>query len=667
MTAVPFAMGGRRETQLSRGVLFGLLFAIAAILFVLLNGQWTIPHDDKAPLFTTLNGVRDWVDANRTSNPVFVYVFVPLREAIGAIDTALTFVFANLSWLGLTSIAGALGLAFVSWRTAILVVGSLVAIGLLGLWTETIQTLVLIGEAVAISLAIGVPLGVLAGRNDRFLRFVTPILDLMQIMPTFAYLSPLTLIFGIGPPAAVIATIIYAIPPAIRITALAIRGVPPTTVEAATSLGSTDSQVLRKVQLPMARRTIGLAVNQTIMMALSIIVVAALINAPGLGESIIVAIEKLQVGAAVEAGLAIVLLAMILDRLTASASQSGASGPGGRIHAGRATLSRRTVLRISLGIAVVGTVVGVARNAGPAFPDPWHVTFAQPIDDATRWIEINLNPATDALKNATSFALLNPLQSALTTAPFWLVIAVIAGIAWIVSGIRAGVVVAISLVLIVLLQVWEHAMETLTMVLVAVAVTMLVGITMGVWGARSKLVSSILRPLNDAAQTLPSFVYLVPAVALFGATRFTAIVAAVIYASPAVIRLVEDGVRGVSPTAIESATASGASRLQMVLKVQLPMARRSLLVAANQGVVLVLAMVVIGGLVGAQALGFDVVSGFSQRLVFGRGLAAAIGIVLLGVSLDRITQGAGQRRSVRGVVGRLGVGLNSNRVTREVP
>ena len=663
MTAVPFAMGGRRETQLSRGVLFGLLFAIAAILFVLLNGQWTIPHDDKAPLFTTLNGVRDWVDANRTSNPVFVYVFVPLREAIGAIDTALTFVFANLSWLGLTSIAGALGLAFVSWRTAILVVGSLVAIGLLGLWTETIQTLVLIGEAVAISLAIGVPLGVLAGRNDRFLRFVTPILDLMQIMPTFAYLSPLTLIFGIGPPAAVIATIIYAIPPAIRITALAIRGVPPTTVEAATSLGSTDSQVLRKVQLPMARRTIGLAVNQTIMMALSIIVVAALINAPGLGESIIVAIEKLQVGAAVEAGLAIVLLAMILDRLTASASQSGAGGPGGRIHAGRATLSRRTVLRISLGIAVVGTVVGVALNAGPAFPDPWHVTFAQPIDDATRWIEINLNPATDALKNATSFALLNPLQSALTTAPFWLVIAVIAGIAWIVSGIRAGVVVAISLVLIVLLQVWEHAMETLTMVLVAVAVTMLVGITMGVWGARSKLVSSILRPLNDAAQTLPSFVYLVPAVALFGATRFTAIVAAVIYASPAVIRLVEDGVRGVSPTAIESATASGASRLQMVLKVQLPMARRSLLVAANQGVVLVLAMVVIGG----QALGFDVVAGFSQHNFFGRGLAAAIGIVLLGVSLDRITQGAGQRRSVRGVVGRLGVGLNSNRVTREVP
>jgi glycine betaine/proline transport system permease protein len=208
-------------------------------------------------------------------------------------------------------------------------------------------------------------------------------------------------------------------------------------------------------------------------------------------------------------------------------------------------------------------------------------------------------------------------------------------------------------------------METLMMVLVAVVITMAIGIALGVWAARSRIVSAVLRPLNDAAQTLPSFVYLLPAVALFGASRFTAILAAIIYSVPAVVRLVEDGVRGVSPTVIEAATASGANRWQMVLKVLLPMARRSLLLATNQGVVLVLAMVVLGGLVGGQALGFDVVDGFSQHDFFGRGIAAALGIVLLGVVLDRITQGAGERRTVRGVVGRLGVGLNSNRVTQE--
>jgi glycine betaine/proline transport system permease protein len=663
MTAVPLAFGRRAEVNLSRGALLAILFAVTAGLFVVFQGTAELPHRDDAPLFKTLNGVRDWVDANRTINPFFVYVLGPIRGAINILDDALTFALDQLSWVGLMAIAGAISFVLVSWRTAVLVVGSLLAIALLGLWTETIQTLVLIANSVALSLAIGIPLGILAGRNDRFLRLITPILDFMQIMPTFAYLSPLTLIFLIGPPSAVIATVIYAMPPAIRITALGIRGVPGETVEAATSLGATDGQVLRKVQLPIARRTIGLAVNQTIMMALSIIVIAALINAPGLGESIIVAIEKLKFGAAVTAGIAIVLLATVLDRITASASQAGRPA---LVAIGPVRITRRTMVLAGLAIAAVGVVGGIVANAGTDFPAAWRISIAKPLDDGVRWVEITLGPFTDVLKNVVSAFLLDPIQLFLTTAPWWLVIGMAAGIAAIVNSPRAGVVVAIALGLIVGLQVWEHAMQTLTMVIVSVVLTMAIGIALGVWAARNRVVSAVLRPINDAAQTLPSFVYLLPAVALFGPTRFTAILAAIIYAVPAVVRLVEDGVRGVSPTAIEAATASGASRFQMIRKVQLPMARRSLLVATNQGVVLVLAMVVLGGLVGAQALGFDVVSGFSQRNVFGRGMAAALAIVLLGVALDRITQGAGQRRSVRGLVGRLGVGMNTNRAPREV-
>jgi glycine betaine/proline transport system permease protein len=190
-------------------------------------------------------------------------------------------------------------------------------------------------------------------------------------------------------------------------------------------------------------------------------------------------------------------------------------------------------------------------------------------------------------------------------------------------------------------------METLTQVVVAVAITMAIGVTLGVGAARSDLLSRALRPINDALQTMPSFVYLLPAVALFGPTRFTAIVAAFLYAFPAVVRLVEDGIRGVPATVVEAATAAGTTRLQMIWKVQLPVARRSLLVATNQGVVLVLAMVVIGGLVGAQALGYDVVTGLQQRPDFGKGLAAGLSIVLLGVVLDRLTQGAGGRRAER--------------------
>lgn len=662
MTAIAGTLARRIDVRLPKWALLAGLFGIGAILYILFQGTSTIEHDDGAPLFLTLNGVRDWVDENRTINPVFLYVLGPIRGGIDLLDDAVSFVLAQFSWVGLMAIAGAISLVLVSWRTALLVLGSLLAIALLGLWTETIQTLVLIANAVALSLAIGIPVGILAGRNDRFQRLITPVLDFMQIMPTFAYLSPLTLIFLIGPASAVIATLIYAMPPAIRITALGIRGVPAQTVEAATSLGATEGQVLRKVQLPIARRTIGLAVNQTIMMALSIIVIAALIDAPGLGQSIIVAIQKLRFGDAVTAGAAIVLLAMVLDRITASASQAG---PPEVIRIGPLRVPRRTVRIVGLAVAAVGVVGGIVLHLGSVFPADWHVSISDPLDQAVRWVEINLGSYTDAVKNAVSAFVFDPIQTVLTTAPWWLTILVTGGMAAIVSSIRAAVVVAVALALIVVLQVWEHAMQTLTMVIVSVIITMLIGIALGVWAARSRVVSAILRPLNDAAQTLPSFVYLLPAVALFGASRFTAILAAIIYSVPAVVRLVEDGVRGVSPSVVEAATASGASRFQLILKVLLPMARRSLLVATNQGVVLVLAMVVLGGLVGAQALGFDVVAGFSQRDFFGRGIAAALGIVLLGVVLDRITQGAGERRSVRGVVGRLGVGLNSNRVPQE--
>ena len=148
------------------------------------------------------------------------------------------------------------------------------------------------------------------------------------------------------------------------------------------------------------------------------------------------------------------------------------------------------------------------------------------------------------------------------------------------------------------------------------------------------------RPVLDAAQTLPAFVYLVPFLGFFGANRFTAIVAAVVYAAPVAIKIVADGIRGVSPTTMEAATSVGASTWQLVRQVQLPMAARSLALATNQGLIYVLAMVVVGGLVGGGALGYLVVAGFVQNALYGKGLAAGLAIVLLGIMLDRITQAA---------------------------
>jgi glycine betaine/proline transport system permease protein len=202
----------------------------------------------------------------------------------------------------------------------------------------------------------------------------------------------------------------------------------------------------------------------------------------------------------------------------------------------------------------------------------------------------------------------------------------------------------VCLVAIVALQLWEHSMQTLTTVLVATALTLAIGLVLGIASARSNAFSVGLRPFLDAAQTLPAFVYLIPAVALFGPTRFSGIIAALIYAVPPVVRLVEAGIRLVPPAVVEAATSAGTTSRQLLWKVQLPMARPAILLAANQGIVLVLAMVVVGGMIGAGGLGYDVVAGFVRRDFFGEGVAAAIAIVLLGIMLDRITQGAGRRR-----------------------
>jgi glycine betaine/proline transport system permease protein len=173
---------------------------------------------------------------------------------------------------------------------------------------------------------------------------------------------------------------------------------------------------------------------------------------------------------------------------------------------------------------------------------------------------------------------------------------------------------------------------------VATLLVMVLGVVFGVWIGRNRHVDRIVRPVLDAGQTMPAFVYLVPFLALFAASRFTAIVAAVVFAAPVAIKIIADGVRGVPATTVEAATAAGSSTWQLITKVQLPMARRSLTLAANQGLIYVLSMVVVGGLVGAGALGYDVVAGFSQGELYGKGLAAGVAIVLLGIMLDRIAR-----------------------------
>ncbi|MES5955366.1 proline/glycine betaine ABC transporter permease [Bacillus fungorum] len=213
-------------------------------------------------------------------------------------------------------------LCFLIWYTTRKV--SLVIFTLIGLlfilninyWAQTMQTLALVLTSVIISIIVGIPIGILASQNERFSKFLKPTLDFMQTMPAFVYLIPAITFFGVGVVPGIIASVIFAMPPTIRFTDLGIRQVPEDLIEAANAFGSTASQKLFKVQLPLATGTIMAGVNQSIMLSLSMVVTASLVGAPGLGVDVYRSVTQVNIGMGFEAGLAIVVIAIILDRIT---------------------------------------------------------------------------------------------------------------------------------------------------------------------------------------------------------------------------------------------------------------------------------------------------------------------------------------------------------------
>ncbi|MEV3912888.1 ABC transporter permease [Streptomyces canus] len=641
--------------RISRSMVVGAILVVWLVLFAVLRGKQTLSlaAADLTDLHRWLNDVNDSIGADRNSNPLFLYGFNEIRLVI---DNLVTFVqdlisqpsgdrpLPQIGWLGVVGLAGYVSWAVANWRVALLAVAGFTFLGLQGLWQESMDTLSLTLSAVLVALLFALPLGVWAGLSERANRIVTPFLDFMQTMPTFVYLAPLTLFFLIGGASATIATVIYAAPPAIRISAHAIRSVPATTVEAAASMGATRRQSLLKVLLPMSKRTVVMGINQTIMAALAMVTIAALIDAPGLGKTVVQALQSLDVGTAFNAGLAIVVMAIVLDRVTTAAS-------------GRAEAARRSgnpLLKWRRHLLVAGGVVAAVLVYlshtylwAAEFPGDGGTgsNIAKAADNVTTWAQDNLSGLTNGFRDAITNGLLNPFQTLLTDSPWWLVGAALIGIAVVLGGWRAGVTTAVCVGLLVATGVWSDGMTTLASTLVATVLVMLLGVVVGVWMGRSALVDRMVRPTLDAAQVMPPFVYLVPFLALFGATRFTAIVAAIVYAAPVAIKIIADGVRTVPATTVEAATSTGCNTWQIITKVQLPMARSALTLATNQGLIYVLSMVVVGGLVGAGALGYDVVAGFSQGQLYGKGLAAGLAIVLLGVMFDRITQAAARRTS----------------------
>jgi glycine betaine/proline transport system permease protein len=518
--------------------------------------------------------------------------------------------------------------------------------------------------AVSVTLLIGIPLGILAARSPRFEAFLRPVLDAMQTMPAFVYLIPVVLFFGIARTPSVIATVIYALPPAIRLTTLGIRQVPEQAIEAADAFGSTSGQKLRKVQLPLALPSILLGVNQTIMMALGIVVIAALIGAGGLGGEVLDGLQRLRVGQALEAGLAIVFLAIIFDRISYGFSQGN---PKSKIQNPTSNAPSHLFQNVDQNVAswllnyvywsgvfvliLVLMLVTTDNGIGRGFPEGWQISIREPVDNGVRWLRDNLYQIGDLPIGTGPFSdfaiiyILNPLRALFTEILPWpLVVLLFALLGHQAGGWRLALFSGLSILVLGLVGMWPQSMDTLSQVLVAVVVTVILGIPLGIWAARSPLVENILRPILDFLQTIPPFVYLVPVIMLFNVGRVPGLIASVLYALPPIIRLTTLGIQQVPAATIEAADVFGSTDGQKLRKVQLPLARASILLGINQTVMMVLSMVIIAGLVGGGALGFEAVTGLARNQL-GRGIEAGLAIVLLAMVLDRITQGWAHRKS----------------------
>lgn len=636
----------------------GLIVALLTTVVVVGSLLWAdVPAWLDSHIQSQVRDMYGWISSHRQSHWLFTRLFSPIADVVDAFVRTVLWVLRNLHWTGVLVLTAAIGLSTGGYRAAVWGTLAMFGVGVVGYWDLTMITLSLMIVAIVLAMAIGIPIGIWTARNDRVARLLRPILDTAQVMPVFVYLGVLVLAFGIQYPPAVFATIVYAVPPAVRLTNHGLRGVPVVMNEVGESFGCTAWQQLVKVQLPIARRTILLGLNQVIMMAFGIVVIGSLLGTGDTGNEVLKGLQKNDVGSAAAAGTAIVFAAVALDRITTGERHT-------RTFVERA-IPRALPRFAVLAAAVLGTALVTRAVGASSFPDALVVDIEPAVDHIVAWVGDNLRRGvpviggTQAISDFLVTNMMEPLRELLVWLPWLVVVAAIGVIGWVSGGWRTGATVAACMFGIAVMgdvpggvngrtQMWDHAMDTLSQVIVALLITVAFAIPLGIAAGRSPTINAILRPVLDTAQVMPQFVYLVPVLILFAPGRSAGVVASVIYAVPPCVRLTALGLSEVPITPREAAISFGATPRQELFKVQLPLAFRSVMLGINQTVLMVLATVIIAALIGGGALGLLSLGGFQkQQFQIGQGLAAGLSIVLLAIVLDRITQAWGRPRPDR--------------------
>lgn len=547
-----------------------------------------------------------------------------------------------LSWTAVITIITSLAIYTKDKALVVLVALSFFYLAVFGQWNSAMITLSSIIIAVPIGVLLGLSLGIASYKSQKTEQFIKPILSLMQTIPVFAYLVPILVMFGFGPVSALIATIIYAMPPMVHTTILALKSVDPQIKDFGLISGCTNRQLMWRVLIPSAKSTIMVGVNQVIMLSFNMVIIASMIGAGGLGYDVLTSLRKLDIGGGFESGLAIVILAVALDRL----SQAYVKLRPDSKSKNQNLFKSYKLFFICFGVMIISYLVGFFSELIRNYPDALTVSTSLFWEDSMRHININYYDLLESIKVFLLIFFLMPIKKFFLAIPWPWTVTIITIIAWHYGKFKLSILTFLLLMFIVISGLWTKAMITIYLCGSSVVIACIIGIPLGIFAGLNKKADRVLTAFIDTLQTLPSFVYLIPVVMLFRVGDFTAMIAVVLYALAPAIRYTALGIKNINSELIEASLISGCTDRQLLFKVRLPLALPQILLGINQTIMLALSMLVITALVGTRDLGQEVYIALTKADI-GRGLVAGLCVAFIAIIADKIIVASSNRLKIK--------------------
>ena len=551
-------------------------------------------------------------------------------------------ILAPLSWIAIIMIITSLAIYTKDKALVLLVSLSFFYLAIFGQWDSAMITLSSIVIAVPIGVIFGLFLGIASYKSKRVEQTIKPVLSLMQTIPVFAYLVPILVMFGFGPVSALIATVIYAMPPMVYTTLLALKSVDSQIKDFGVMTGCTNRQLMWKVLIPSSRSTIMVGVNQVIMLSFNMVIIASMIGAGGLGYDVLTSLRKLDIGGGIESGLAIVILAIALDRL----SQAYVRLRPESKFKNQSFFKKYKLFLICLFTIFISYLIGFSSEFIKTYPKELTVSTSVFWEDSMKFINVNYYDLLESIKVFLLVFFLMPIKKFFLAIPWPWTVAMITLLAWHYGKLKLSVLTFILLMFIVISGLWTKAMITIYLCGSSVIIACLIGIPLGIYAGLNKKAFKVLTAFVDTLQTLPSFVYLIPVVMLFRVGDFTAMIAVVLYALAPAIRYTALGIKNINEELIEASLISGCTTRQLLFKVRLPLALPEILLGINQTIMLALSMLVITALVGTRDLGQEVYIALTKADI-GRGLVAGLCVAFISIIADRIIIASSNRLKIK--------------------